>query len=72
MAVRPGDIANLLPVSLISGPYAITQGQNLLLDGIASYDPDYVADSIAQYAWDLNGDAPSTCSAQRRTWTLPR
>lgn len=57
LAVRPGDIANLLPVSLISGPYAITQGQNLLLDGVASYDPDYVADSIAQYAWDLNGDA---------------
>lgn len=57
LAVRPGDIANLLPVALISGPYAITQGQNLLLDGIASYDPDYVADSIAQYAWDLNGDA---------------
>lgn len=56
-ALRPGDIANLLPVSLISGSYAITQGQNLLLNGVASYDPDYVADSIVQYAWDLNGDA---------------
>lgn len=57
LAVRPGDIANLLPVSLIGGPYAINQGQNLLLNGVASYDPDYVADSIVQYAWDLNGDA---------------
>lgn len=56
-AVRPGDIANLLPVSQIGGPYAITAGDNLLLNGVASYDPDYVADSIVQYAWDLNGDA---------------
>ncbi|WRS40702.1 FxDxF family PEP-CTERM protein [Thiobacillus sedimenti] len=54
---RPGDIANLLPVSLIGGPYSINQGTNLLLNGAASYDPDYVADSIIQYAWDLNGDA---------------
>ena len=51
------DVGNHPPVADANGPYAIDQGQNLLLDGSGSYDPDGACgDSIVSYRWDLDND----------------
>ncbi len=36
--------------------YAAKIGEPILLDGRASYDPDYPRDSVIAFNWDLNGD----------------
>ncbi len=36
--------------------YAAKIGEPILLDGRASYDPDYPRDSVIAFSWDLNGD----------------
>jgi hypothetical protein len=39
------------------GPsYAAKIGEPILLDGRASYSPDFPKDSVVRYNWDLNGD----------------
>ena len=39
------------------GPYVITQGEALVLDGSDSSDPDeYCGDTIVTYEWDIDGD----------------
>ncbi len=51
------DVGNHPPVADPGGPYAIDIGQNLLLDGSGSSDPDAsCGDSIVSYEWDLNND----------------
>lgn len=45
------------PVAKAGGPYIITLGDVLHLDGSASFDPDAtMGDSIGSYYWDLDGD----------------
>lgn len=46
-------LSNVVPDASAGGPYAAIEGEELTLDGSASYDPD--SDSIC-LAWDLNGD----------------
>lgn len=46
-------IVNRPPVANAAGPYAISEGSPLTLDGTLSSDPD--GDALA-YAWDLDGD----------------
>jgi len=43
------------PVADADGPYATSEGVDVILDGTGSSDPD-VGDSIASYEWDLDND----------------
>lgn len=46
------------PIASAGGPYAITLGDDLVLDGSGSSDPDVACgDAITTYEWELNGDA---------------
>ncbi len=46
---------NQPPVSVPGGPYTITEGDDLMLNGSASSDPDAsCGDSIASFEWDLD------------------
>ncbi|MFK7925208.1 MAG: malectin domain-containing carbohydrate-binding protein [Bacteroidia bacterium] len=46
------------PISLVGGPYSINLGDDLILDGSGSSDPDAACgDNIVSYEWELNGDA---------------
>ena len=55
---------NQPPVADANGPYEINLGDDLLLDGSASCEPDEpFGDSIASYEWDLNGDGDFTDAA---------
>lgn len=59
VATLPVDPAGLnrSPVAAAGGPYGVTGGQSLQLDGSGSSDPDAACgDAIAVYAWDLDGD----------------
>ena len=48
---------NYRPVAQAGGPYIITPGMGLTLDGSESWDPNESAgDYIASYEWDLNND----------------
>ncbi len=49
-------MANNPPVADADGPYVVVYGHGVMLDGSLSYDPDYPADNIVSYAWDLNND----------------
>jgi len=44
-----------LPVADPGGSYTVDEGGSISLDGSGSFDPD-VADTIALYEWDLDGD----------------
>ena len=48
-AVRLSEV----PVAQPGGPYSVDEGGTLMLDAVASYDPD---GSIAKYEWDLDYD----------------
>jgi hypothetical protein len=51
------DQGNRPPVADANGPYWIDTGDDLSLDGTASYDPDAAyGDSIVLYEWDMNDD----------------
>ncbi len=43
------------PIAEAGGPYTVSEGGTLVLDGSASYDPDG-PNRIVSYAWDLDGD----------------
>ena len=45
--------SNLAPMASAGGPYAVTEGQSLVLDASASTDAD--GDQLV-YHWDINGD----------------
>ena len=47
--------ANQLPTASAGGPYAISVGQTLYLNGSGSSDPDGLPSPLS-YAWDLDGD----------------
>ena len=44
------------PTADADGPYEITVGEPLSLDGSGSSDPEVPADSIVAYEWDTDGD----------------
>src|SRR5262249_2284938 len=46
---------NQPPSADAGGPYTITEGDGVFLDGSQSNDPDDVADLLS-YSWDLNND----------------
>ncbi|MCH7538394.1 MAG: cadherin-like domain-containing protein [Proteobacteria bacterium] len=46
---------NRPPVVDVGGPYAVTEGGSLVLDGSGSTDPNQTLTSY-NYAWDLDGD----------------
>ena len=48
---------NDAPIADANGPYVIDEGDDLVLDGSGSSDPDEVyGDAIVSYAWDLDND----------------
>ncbi len=47
---------NTAPVSDAGGPYVVTQGSGVLLDGSASADPNAAAGDAITYEWDYDGD----------------
>lgn len=49
------NTGNVPPVAVTNGPWAGLPNQTITFDGTASYDPN-AGDSIAAYAWDLDGD----------------
>ena len=50
-------LGNHAPVANVGGPYVVTAGNSLTLDGSASTDPDLLyGDFIASYLWDTNND----------------
>jgi len=48
-------INNVAPTADTNGPYTITEGNPVILDGTGSSDPDF-NDLPLAYAWDLNSD----------------
>jgi hypothetical protein len=65
------DFENNPPVADAGGPYWIDLGEDLLLDGTGSYDPDTISgDSIIGYAWDLDDDGQFD-DASGATATVP-
>jgi hypothetical protein len=55
--VHPGGL-NRPPTAVAGGPYALSSGRSLALNGSASVDPDafICGDAIAAWEWDLDGD----------------
>jgi PKD repeat protein len=50
-------VANRPPTAIPGGPYLVEYGNDLSLDGSGSSDPDApCGDSLAGFAWDLDGD----------------
>lgn len=50
------NVLNVAPTARPGGPYIVTTGSSLQLDGTASSDPAGVADPLS-YLWDLNDDS---------------
>jgi len=51
------SLGNQAPVADANGPYVIDEGDDLVLDGSGSVDPDTAAgDSIISYEWDIGSD----------------
>ncbi len=52
------DLTSTAPAADPGGPYTITIGDDLVLDGSASSDPDInpCADQLVSYTWDLDDD----------------
>lgn len=49
------DPVNDAPVAIPGGPYSVSEGASVVLDGSASYDADLPAIALS-YQWDLDGD----------------
>jgi hypothetical protein len=47
---------NRPPVAIPGGPYNISEGANVGLIGLGSFDPDAPADGIVRYEWDFDYD----------------
>src|SRR6185369_15882846 len=47
------DHENVAPVAMAGGPYSVSEGSVVSLDGSASHDDD---GSIVSYEWDFNYD----------------
>lgn len=45
---------NLDPIADAGGPYTITEGESLVLDASASFDPE--PEDLLDFSWDFNGD----------------
>ncbi len=45
---------NVAPTANAGGPYTIAEGQNLVLNGSGSSDPNLL--DVLTYSWDVNGD----------------
>jgi PKD repeat protein len=56
------------PVSNASGPYTGIEGQAIIFNASASYDPD-PGDSIASFEWDFNNDGATDATGVEVTWT---
>lgn len=57
-------------IASAGGPYSISEGQSLVLNGSPAVDPD--GDAIANYSWDLNNDGVYTDASGPTptvTWT---
>jgi hypothetical protein len=51
------SLGNLSPIADANGPYVLDQGADLVLDALASFDPNAsCGDSIVLYEWDLDND----------------
>jgi hypothetical protein len=58
------------PVANPAGPYVITAGSGVTLDGSMSYETDPGA-SLTSYGWDLNGDGTIDVSSASAVITVP-
>ncbi|WP_183451189.1 putative Ig domain-containing protein, partial [Microvirga lupini] len=67
--VFSGTLANQAPVADAGGPYAIDEGEAVLLNAGASYDPDN-DDTIVSYEWDLTGDGAFDATSATPELTL--
>lgn len=59
---------NQPPVADASGPYTGTEGQPIIFNCSASYDPD-LGDSIVSYEWDFDNDGITDATGMETTWT---
>jgi hypothetical protein len=49
------DQGNRAPVARVGGPYVVTAGNSITLDGSASTDPDLeYGDAISSYQWEID------------------
>ena len=62
------SLGNQAPTADPNGPYLIDVGDDLMLDGSGSWDPDEgEGDSIVSYQWDLGGDGSYEYSGEMVT-----
>lgn len=50
------EYQNNAPTADAGGPYTVSVGKTVTLDGSASFDPDLPHDSVVAYAWDFDQD----------------
>jgi Ca2+-binding RTX toxin-like protein/PKD repeat protein len=64
---------NRPPVADAGGPYMVSEGTTIMLDGVGSYDPDLASGGIATYEWDLdyNGSFTVDVTGVRPIVTVP-
>jgi len=66
------NLGNRAPVADADGPYRIDIGEDLLLDGSGSSDPDEgFGDSIVRYEWDIDDDGTFDYETSVSTLTVP-
>ena len=56
------------PVSNASGPYTGIEGQAIIFNASASYDPD-PGDNIVSFEWDFNNDGATDATGMEVSWT---
>ncbi|MBC2697376.1 MAG: PKD domain-containing protein [ANME-2 cluster archaeon] len=59
---------NTPPVSNASGPYTAIEGQAIIFNASASYDPD-PGDNIVNFEWDFNNDGATDETGIEVSWT---
>ena len=60
--------AMMTPTAVPGGPYTVSVGQDIVLDGLASFDPDILyGDQIVSYEWFVNTQWPTLISGSRPT-----